>query len=186
MFGFDGASGENEPPAIFSRSRLMNDRLCRYCQQAFQPDPYHPQQRVCNQPACQSQRRSDYHRQRIATDPVYQQVCLDSPRKWRETHRDYWRKYRQDHPQQVERNRQQQQLRDQKRLVRNLANNNLAVDLTHFAVKAWLLGTSADDLANNNLAAAKLLILQPARTIPAAGKASCKQHPSGVAPAASL
>jgi hypothetical protein len=59
----------------------MKDRRCRYCQQAFQPDPYHPQQQVCSQPACQSQRRSDYHRQKIASDPVYQQVCLESPRK---------------------------------------------------------------------------------------------------------
>lgn len=164
----------------------MNDRRCRYCQQAFQPDPYHPQQRVCTQPACQSQRRSDYHRKKIASDPVYQQVCLESPRKWRKTQPDYWKKYRQDHPEQVERNRQQQQLRDQKRLVRNLANNNLAFDLKPFAVKAWLLGTAADDLANNNLATPNLLILQPLGTLPAAGKAPCKQHPSGVAPTAGL
>lgn len=164
----------------------MNDRHCRYCQQAFQPDPYHPQQRVCSRPACQSQRRSDYHRQKIASDPVYQQVCLESPRKWRETHPDYWRKYRQDHPEQVERNRQQQQLRDQKRQVRNLANNNLAGDLKPCAVKAWLLGAAADDLANNNLATSKLLILQPVGTLPTVGKGSCKQHPSGVVPAASL
>lgn len=164
----------------------MNDRHCRYCHQAFQPDPYHPQQRVCGQPACQSQRRSDYHRHKIASDPVYQQVCLESPRKWRETHPDYWKKYRQDHPEQVERNRQQQQLRDQKRLVRNLANNNLAGVLKPCAVKAWLLGAAADDLANNNLATPNLLILQPVETVSAAGKAPCKQHPSGVAPAAGL
>jgi hypothetical protein len=104
----------------------MKDRRCRYCQQVFQPDSYHPQQRVCIKPACQSQRRRDYHRQKIASDPVYQQICLESPRKWRETHPDYWKKYRQDHPQQVERNRRQQRLRDEKRRLANLANNNLA------------------------------------------------------------
>jgi hypothetical protein len=38
----------------------------------------------------------------------------------------YWKKYRQDHPQQVERNRRQQRLRDQKRRLANLANNTLA------------------------------------------------------------
>jgi len=175
-----------EPPSIFSRSRLRNDSRCPYCQQAFQPDPYHPQPRVCSQPACQSQRRSNYHRQKIASDTVYQQVCLDSPRKWRKTHPDYWRTYRQHHPEQVERNRQQQQLRDPKRLVRNLANNNVAGDLMHCGVRAWLLGTVAGDLANNNLASPKLLILQPVGILPAAGKTSCKQHPSGVAPAAGL
>ncbi len=99
---------------------------CRYCRQAFRPNRYHPQQQVCNEPACQSQRRSDYHRQKIACDPVYQQVCLESPRKWRKAHQDYWKKYRQAHPEQMERNRQQQRLRDQKRRLANLANNTLA------------------------------------------------------------
>lgn len=143
----------------------MKDRHCKYCQQAFQPDPYHPQQRVCSQPACQSQRRSNYHRQKIASDPVYQQVCLDSPRKWRKKHPDYWRRYRQDHPEQVEQNRRQQRLRDQKHLVRKLANNSLAGDLKHCAVRAWLLGTAAGDLANNNFASPNLLILQSVATL---------------------
>jgi hypothetical protein len=104
----------------------MNDRRCRYCRQVFQPDRYHPQQRVCGDPACQGKRRRDYHRQKIASDPLYQQVCLESPRKWRERHSQYWKKYRQDHPEQVERNRRKQRLRDEKRRLANLANNNLA------------------------------------------------------------
>jgi len=138
----------------------MKERRCRYCQQAFQPDPYHPQQRVCRQPACQRQRRRDYHRQKIASDPVYQQVCLESPRKWRKTHPDYWKKYRQDHPQQAERNRRQQCLRDQKRRLVNLANNNLAT--------------------------CQVLIFHSLDPSGSASPASCKQHPSGVAPAAGL
>jgi len=105
----------------------MNDRRCRYCQQVFQPAPYHPEQRVCSKPAFQSQRRSDSHRWKIASDPVYQQVCLESPRKWRRANPDYWKKYRQDHPQQVERNRRQQRWRDRKRRLANLANNILAL-----------------------------------------------------------
>jgi hypothetical protein len=104
----------------------MKDLRCRYCQQVFQPSAYHPEQRVCNQLACQRQRQRDYHRQKIASDPVYRQVCLDSPRKWRRAHPDYWKQYRQSHPQHVERNRRQQRLRDQKRQLENLANNNLA------------------------------------------------------------
>jgi hypothetical protein len=104
----------------------MNTRRCRYCRQAFEPNRYHPRQQICTRPACQSQRRSDYHRQKIASDPVYQQICLESPRKWREEHPQYWKKYRQDHPEQVEQNRRQQRLRDQKRRRANLANNTLA------------------------------------------------------------
>ena len=97
----------------------MKDHRCCYCQQVFQPAPYHPHQLVCNQPACQRQRRRDYHRQKITSDPLYRQVCLESPRKWREAHPHYWKRYRQDHPQQVERNRRQQRWRDEKRRLAN-------------------------------------------------------------------
>jgi hypothetical protein len=91
---------------------------------------------------------------------VYQQVCLDSPRKWRRANPDYWRKYRQDHPQQVERNRWQQRVRDRKRRLVNLANNNLAT-------RQALISQSLDPSG-------------------LASPASCKQHPSGAAPAAGL
>ena len=138
----------------------MNDRRCRYCQKTFRPAPYHPRQLVCSEPGCQRQRRNDYHRQKIASDPVYQQVCLESPRKWRRANPDYWKKYRQDHPQQVERNRRQQRLRDLKR---------------------WLV-----NLANNNLAAYQVLIFQSTEPSEQAPPVPCKQHLSGVAPSAGL
>ena len=138
----------------------MKDRRCRYCRQVFQPAPYHPKQQVCGNPACQSQRRSDYHRQKIASDPVYQQVCLESPRKWRKANPGYWKKYRQNHPEQVERNRRQQRLRDKKRRLVNLANNNLA---------NW-----------------QVLIFHSHDPSGTASPASCKQHLSGVAATANL
>jgi hypothetical protein len=138
----------------------MKDSRCRYCQQVFQPSAYHPRQTICSQPACQRQRRTDYHRQKIASDPVYRQVCLESPQKWRQAHPDYWRQYRQDHPQQVERNRLQQRLRDQKRRMVNLANNTLAT--------------------------CKALNFHAFEPSGLASPASCKQHPFGVAPAAGL
>lgn len=136
----------------------MDDRRCRYCQQTFRPAPYHPEQRVCSKPACQRQRRNDYRRQKIATDPVYQQVCLESPRKWRMSNPDYWKEYRQSHPEQVERNRRQQRLRDLKRQLVNLANNNLA---------AW-----------------QVLIFQSSEAPEQPAEASCKQHLSGAAASA--
>lgn len=138
----------------------MKGRRCRYCGQVFQPAPYHPQQQVCGSPACQSQRRHDYHRQKIASDPVYQQVCRESPRKWRKANPGYWKRYRQDHPEQVERNRRQQRLRDQKRRL--------------------------VDLANNNLATSQVLISHSHALFGLASPASCKQHLSGMPAAAGL
>jgi hypothetical protein len=34
-----------------------------------------------DKPASQTERRRDYHRQKITPDPVYKQVCLESPQK---------------------------------------------------------------------------------------------------------
>ena len=164
----------------------MSDRRCPYCQQVFQPARYHSQQVVCSQPPCQRQRRRDYQRQKIASDPVYRQVALDSSQKWRRAHPGYWKQYRQHHPEQAERNRQGQQRRDQKRRFLSLANNNLAVDLKHSAAEVWLLGPTAGRLANNNLATCQVLIFQSSAPSVPTSPASCQQQPSGVASGAGL
>jgi hypothetical protein len=160
----------------------MSDRRCRYCQQFFQPAPFHPQQLVCSKPDCQRQRRREYHRRKIHSDPLYAQVVRDSQKQWRDEHPGYQKQYRRDHPSTVEQNRQQQQLRDQRTRLQRLVKNNLAVDLKHSSAEVWLLGPAADDLVKNNLAASKLLILQP----PDLRVASCKEQPSGIAPAVGL
>ena len=72
IFTMNGVHADLEPP--------MCDRLCRYCQQLFQLSCYHPHQLVCSRPASQGQRRRDYHRGKIATDPEYAQVVRDSHR----------------------------------------------------------------------------------------------------------
>ena len=134
---------------ILTWSRLMSDRRCPYCQQIFPPALYHPQQLVCSRPECQQQRRRNYHRHHVASDSLYRQVCRESAHKWREDHPGYWKRYRQQHPEQVERNRRRQQRRDQKRRLLNLANNNLAVDLKRSAAEVWLFGPTARHLLRN-------------------------------------
>lgn len=161
----------------------MNDHRCRYCQYVFQPSPYRPQQAVCSRVSCQQRRRRDYHRQKISSDPIYRQVCLESPRKWRQAHPGYWKQYRQTHPQQVERNRQQQWRRDQKRRLAKLANNNLAFDLKHSAAEVWLFGLTARQLANNNLAPCQVLIFHSPGSSDPLPPSACQQHPSGEAAA---
>ena len=157
----------------------MGERRCRFCEHSFLPSRYQPGQLVCGSPDCQRRRRAEDHRQRIAADPEYRQVCRDSPQKWRARHPDYWRQYRQQHPTAVERNREQQHLRDQKRRLRDLANNNSALDLKRSAAGVWLLGSGLQDLANNNPAPAQVWVLEalPLRKPPASQ--SCKQQPPG-------
>ena len=135
---------------------------------------------MCGIADCQRRRRADYHRQKIAADPEYRQVCLDSPQKWRANHPDYWQRYRERHAAAVERNRQQQHVRDQKRRLRNLANNNSVFDLKYCAAEIWVVGDELRDLANNNSVPAQVWILEalPPRKPPVSE--SCKQQPAGV------
>ena len=135
-------------------------RCCRYCQQSFEPSKFRPQQNVGSRPECQRRRRAEYHRGRIAADPVYAQIVGDSRQKWRESHPGYQKTYRQNHPSAAERNRELQRQRDARRRVQFLVKNNLALDLKHCAAEAWLVGPAVADLAKNNLAPCQMFIFQ--------------------------
>jgi hypothetical protein len=158
----------------------MSERRCRYCNHQFVPSRCHPEQVVCSAKVCQRRRRSDNRRQKLAADPEYRQICRDSARKWRANHPCYWQQYRAANPKSVERNRTQQQHRDRCQRLLHLANNNLALDLKSCVAGIWLVGPAAVDLANNNLAAAQVFIVQGPMRKPPASEAPCKQHPSGL------
>src|ERR1700686_5059094 len=138
----------------------MDERRCRYCQKSFQPSKFQSRHTVCSEPNCQRRRRTDYHKEKISSDPEYREACRDSPRKWRSRNPDYWKQYRQRNPAAVERNRQKQKLRDRKRRLCNLANNTSAQDLKHSAAQVWLVGSGATHLTNNNSAPAQVWVIE--------------------------
>jgi hypothetical protein len=59
----------------------------------------------------------------------------------------------------VDRNRQKQHIRDQKRRLARLVRNNLVFDLKHSAAEVCLVGPHVHRLDRNNLASAQILIL---------------------------
>ena len=109
----------------------MGERVCSYCQRSFQPSKFQPAQAACSDPVCQRRRRSDYHRRKVATDPVYRQGCLESAQQWRVEHSGYWTQLLEHNPGRAERNRQRQRQRDERRRQRRLANNNSAPNLAN-------------------------------------------------------
>ncbi len=140
---------------------MSTPRCCQYCQQLFTPSVYRPQQQVCSRPKCRRRQRREYHRRKLAKDPLYREVAQESQKKWREAHPDYQRQYRATHPEVVARNRQRQRLRDQKLRLAFLEKNNLAWDLKRSLAQVWLVGPGVTNLDKNNLASAQLLIFQP-------------------------
>ena len=133
----------------------MGERVCRYCQRSFQPSKFQPAQAACSDSVCQRRRRSDYHRRKVAADPVYRQGCLESAQQWRAEHPGYWTRLLEHNPARAERNRQRQRQRDERRRQRRLANNN-----------------SAPNLANNSPAIPQIIESK-------ALNLSCQQQPSG-------
>ena len=140
---------------------MNTSRRCPYCRGLFFPSIYRPQQLVCSQPTCQRRRKREYHRRKLKTDVLYRQVVRESRKQWRDEHRDYQRQRRQRQPELVEKNRDRQRARDQKRRLERLVRNSVAVDLKRSTAEIWLLGPKLGTLDKNNLASAQVLIFQP-------------------------
>ena len=139
---------------------MTQTRCCPYCQRSFHPSPYRLQQRVCSQPECQRHRRTDYHRKKIQTDPVYAQVVQDSRKQWREEHADYQKTYWRTRPEAATRNRERQRQRDRQRRVTSLVKNNLALDLKRSDAEVRLVGPDAANLVKNNVALSEVMVFQ--------------------------
>lgn len=184
---------------------------CVHCGKRFTPSVYHPHQKVCGLPECRRKHRREYHRQKRATDPDYRKTCQDSQAKWRANNPGYDQRYRESHPEAVERNRAKQRTRDAIRRLKqalptaaggvevrrvagpvwlvvgggNLAKNNLAFAQPHGFVEVVTAGARAP-LAKNNLASGYPIAGEAygvgARPLPA----SCKEQPSGGGPAAGV
>ncbi len=135
-------------------------RLCTYCGKRFVPSAFRPEQRVCSAPACQRRRQTDYHRMKSQTDAEYSQVCAESCGKWRTRHPDYHRLYRKTHLDYAKDNLRAQKRRDRKRRMRDLVNNNLALDLKSVSADVWLVGPDLADPVNNNLAISQVMLFQ--------------------------
>ena len=99
----------------------MENKNCVACGQCFQPRAQVPRQSYCSAPGCQLQRRKKWLRLKLQADPDYQDNQTRAQQAWSQRNPDYWRQYRESHPDYVDRNRAQQRSRDG-----GPANENLA------------------------------------------------------------
>jgi hypothetical protein len=134
--------------------------VCPYCHEPFDPSPLHPKQKVCLSPVCQRRRRTDYHRQKVATDSEYRQGCAESRKKWREGNPGYQSHYRVRNEDYCQQNRQKQRVRNQKRRLSLIVKNNLAIDLKRLPAEVWMTGPGLEGIVKNNLAISQVLIFQ--------------------------
>jgi hypothetical protein len=93
----------------------MATRRCAACGGLFEPRRNVPAQRYCSKPACQRTRRRRWQRAKLKADADYRANQAAAQRRWQEGHPDYWRDYRERHPEAAARNRETQRQRNRRR-----------------------------------------------------------------------
>ena len=88
----------------------------------FRPRPQNRGQRYCANESCQGERRRRWKREKRRSDADYRDNQGRAQRAWSSRHPSYWREYRGQHPEYLERNRQQQRLRNARRGARVVAS----------------------------------------------------------------
>ena len=117
------------------------------CRRVFLPDPRVQGQRYCRKKECQRVRKKQWQRQKFKHDPDYRDNQRDAQHCWLEQNRDYWRRYRDQHPGYVKRNRFLQRERDRRRRLASLAKMDASKAIYHVKPDIYCLVPANSDLA---------------------------------------
>ena len=86
-------------------------RICKNCHSPFRPHYKVPGQKYCSSDTCQKARRRNCQRQKRLDDDDYRKNQDEAQKTWSSKNPDYWQRYREQHPEYVERNKRQQRKR---------------------------------------------------------------------------
>ena len=89
----------------------MQEVSCAHCGTYFIPDPRQKNPRYCGKEACQRARKAAWQREKLRRDRDYRANQKQCQQDWCKANPGYWKKYRDAHPEQAERNRMLQQMR---------------------------------------------------------------------------
>jgi hypothetical protein len=100
---------------------------CCRCGSYFIPDPRQKNPRYCSAKVCQRARKAAWQREKMVSDPEYRANQKQSQADWLSRNPDYWKRYREAHPEQVERNRALQKVRNKRRPSRRVAEKDVSL-----------------------------------------------------------
>ncbi len=86
-------------------------KVCRHCGREFISCPRVKNQQYCGSPDCRRARKREWQARKMA-DPDYKANQEKAQRGWHDRHPDYWRTYRQEHPESAAKNRIKQRERN--------------------------------------------------------------------------
>jgi len=131
----------------------------RSCRRLFLPNPRVKNHQFCDREVCQRVRRNRWQLQKMQDDPEYQKDQKESQQCWVEQNHDYWRKYRGQHPEYVERNRLLQKKRDKKRRFGNLAKMDSLNQKSYVKAGSYYLIPGPGNLAKMDALSRKYLLI---------------------------
>ncbi len=94
-------------------------KKCPYCKAQFTPNPRVGERQItCGKPACKAALKSDNNRKWRQRNPDYHRDYYPQVKDWLEQKPGYLKKYRESHPEYVEKNRNAQRVRDKRKKLR--------------------------------------------------------------------
>lgn len=97
---------------------MQSTFICKNCQRERHANVrLKGEQEYCDAPECQRARKAAWQKEKKAKDPEYRARQIECLKRWRENRplHQYQREYRESHPDYVDRNREQQKVRNRKR-----------------------------------------------------------------------
>jgi len=87
---------------------MEEGKMCALCKKWFMPNKYRPNQEICSNLECQYKRQLEnmkrwrnknpnYFKYREVKDTTWKETCRERARKWRHSHLEYLKLYRQEH-----------------------------------------------------------------------------------------
>lgn len=107
---------------------------------------------------CQTARRTEYHRRKLAEDTAYVEQCRDSRKQWRENNKTKLKQYRRRRREEVLKFIGNVDQTNRERLITLLQKNSL-LDLRQCEAEIWLLSPRTESDVKNIFARANILIL---------------------------
>src|ERR1017187_3709101 len=140
---------------------VMSKR-CIACGEDFRPHPQVPMQTYCSAAECQRERRRCSQQKKRREDPDYRENDTRCNKDWAVQNSEYWKQYREKHPDYADRNRQMQQNRNQKQRDAKIAK--VGVSALNFVLPSGryrLTHVTADEIANEDSWIVEITALSP-------------------------
>jgi hypothetical protein len=129
------------------------------CRKLFLPAPRVKGQRYCSKEECRRVRKRQWQRQKIKDDPDYRDNQRDAQQCWMEQNRDYWRRYRDQHPGYVKRNRLLQRERDRGRRLAHLAKMDASDEISLIKPGSYCLIPAKGNLAKMDTSSQRYFLI---------------------------